>query len=78
VVERDIDLTELYIADEIFACGTSVYLAPVTEVDARVIADGKTGPLTARLREHYTAALHGQGAAHRDWLTLLEPVAARA
>ena len=35
--EREVDLTELYIADEVFACGTSTYIAPVIEVDARAV-----------------------------------------
>ena len=35
--EREVDLTELYIADEVFACGTSTYVAPVKEVDARIV-----------------------------------------
>lgn len=41
VVERTIDLTELYVADEIFACGTSASIAPITEIDAREM--GKVG-----------------------------------
>jgi len=37
VQEREIDLTELYVADEAFACGTSVFVAPIKEVDARQV-----------------------------------------
>ena len=58
--EREVDLTELYIADEVFACGTSTYIAPVIEVDARVVNGGAVGPLTARLRERYLAVLRGE------------------
>jgi branched-chain amino acid aminotransferase len=58
-VEREVDLTELYIADEVFACGTSTYIAPVIEVDARVVNGGAAGPVTTRLRERYNAVLRG-------------------
>ena len=58
--EREVDLTELYIADEVFACGTSTYIAPVIEVDARVVNGAAVGPLTARLRERYLAVLRGE------------------
>ncbi len=58
--EREVDLTELYIADEVFACGTSTYIAPVIEVDARVVNDAAVGPLTERLRERYLAVLRGE------------------
>jgi branched-chain amino acid aminotransferase len=71
VVERDIDLTELYVADEVFACGTSAYLAPVLEIDARRVGDGKLGPLTKRLNAVYTNVLHGRDSRYRDLLTSL-------
>jgi branched-chain amino acid aminotransferase len=58
--EREVDLTELYIADEVFACGTSTYIAPVIEVDARVVNGAAVGPLTAQLRERYLAVLRGE------------------
>ena len=58
--EREVDLTELYIADEVFACGTSTYVAPVIEVDARVVNGGSVGPVTARIRETYLAVLRGE------------------
>ena len=70
--ERTIDMTELYIADEIFACGTSAQIAPVIEVDARFIADGKKGPITARIREAYTNILHGKEEKYRHLLTPLK------
>ena len=51
VVERQIDLTELYIADEVFASGTSANIAPIIEVDARKVADGKPGVITKKLQD---------------------------
>ena len=68
VVERSIDATELYIADEVFACGTSANISPVLEVDARVIADGKIGPITQKLQEMHRLARHDSHK-HKQWLT---------
>ena len=41
VEERTVDLTELYISDEIFACGTSAFFASIIEIDGRSIGMGK-------------------------------------
>jgi len=41
VIEREVDLTEIYIADELFACGTSAFIAPIAEVDKRKIGNGE-------------------------------------
>ncbi|HXH04931.1 MAG TPA: aminotransferase class IV [Candidatus Nitrosotenuis sp.] len=69
VEERTVDLTELYIADEVFMSGTSAFVAPVAEIDARVIGGGSIGPLTNRLRKLHSAHLD----THTDkgWLTTL-------
>ncbi|MDO8591684.1 MAG: aminotransferase class IV [bacterium] len=71
VQERKVDLTELYIADEIFASGTSAYVAPIVEVDARKVADGKSGPLTQKIKKLHDAVLHGGDKNHTGWLTSL-------
>src|SRR5438874_1733449 len=54
---RSIDRTELYIADELFLCGTGAQLSPVTSVDHRRIGDGATGPITAQLSRIYFDAV---------------------
>lgn len=69
VRERTVDLTELYIADEVFASGTSAYAAPIIEIDARKIADGKIGPLTEKIKRLHQDALRGVNKKHADWLT---------
>jgi len=71
-VEREVDLTELYIADEVFACGTSTYITPVIEVDARTVNGARIGPVTARLRERYLAVLRGEDA---EFTHLVSPLA---
>lgn len=70
VVERSIDLTELYIADEIFASGTSANIAPIIEVDARQVADGKIGHVTKQLQALHLAHRHGT-ALDKGWITKL-------
>jgi branched-chain amino acid aminotransferase len=69
--EREVDLTELYIADEVFACGTSTYIAPVIEVDARVVNGSSIGPVTAAVRERYLAVLRGEDEAYDHFVTRL-------
>ena len=72
-VERTIDLTELYIADEVFACGTSAFVAPIVEIDRRRIGAGSMGPLTARLREKHRQVLHGEDSNYVRFLTPVGP-----
>lgn len=57
VQERTVDLTELYIADEVFVCGTSAGVAPVYEIDGRAIGIKESGPVTLTLRKRHQAAL---------------------
>ena len=51
--ERPIDRTELYLCDELFLTGTAVQITAVTQVDHRLIGNGKMGPVTAQLRQLY-------------------------
>lgn len=54
MVERKVSLTELYVADELFACGTSAFISPIIELDNRKIANGKPGDITTKLQEKLT------------------------
>jgi branched-chain amino acid aminotransferase len=69
VVERSIDRTELYAADEVFLCGTGAQLSPVVEIDRRPIGTGRPGPITHQLHDLYFSAIRGRVDAYRDWLT---------
>jgi branched-chain amino acid aminotransferase len=69
VEERRVDRTELYIADEIFLCGTGVQVSPVTRVDGRVLGEGKMGELTRSIQDLYLAAVHGEVPEFGGWLT---------
>jgi branched-chain amino acid aminotransferase len=68
-VERPIGRTELYIADEMFLCGTGAEITPVKSVDRRPIGSGDVGPVTSRLAAHFEAVVRGRVAARREWLT---------
>ena len=67
VVERSIDRTELYAADEIFFCGTGVEVTPVVEVDHRAVGNGQIGPIFSQIRSLYYAVTHGQDPKRREW-----------
>ena len=69
VVERDVERTELYIADEVFICGTAVEVQAVGSVDKYQVGDGETGPVVARLRELFQQAVRRDNPAHAGWLT---------
>lgn len=68
-VERAIDRTELYVADEAFFCGTGVQVAAIASVDHRPVGAGKLGPVVRQLRDVYFAAVRGELPSYRAWLT---------
>lgn len=68
-VERIIDRTELYVADEAFFCGTGVELMPIIEIDRRPVGDGAIGPITQELADLYFKILRGREPRYRDWCT---------
>jgi branched-chain amino acid aminotransferase len=69
VVERDIDRTEVYLADEVFLCGTGVQIAAATKVEHRTIGSGETGAITQRVRDLFFEVVKGRVAKYRNWLT---------
>ena len=52
-IERNVSLSELYVADEVFTTGTVGELTPVLEIDGRRVGSGAAGPLTLELAELY-------------------------
>ena len=67
LVERALARDELYIADEIFLCGTAAEVTPVRELDNRTIGSGARGPITQRVQERYFDVVRGK-AGHAEWL----------
>ena len=68
-VERQIDRSELYIADEVFMTGTAAHLTPVTEVDRRPVGDGTPGPITKELASLFFDIIRGKNEKYKHWCT---------
>jgi branched-chain amino acid aminotransferase len=66
---RVIDRSELYVADEMFLCGTGVQLSPVVELDHRPIGGGRVGPVSREIHDVYFAAVRGEDDRFSHWLT---------
>ena len=66
VRERSLVRTDLYLADEIFVCGTAAEVVPVRAVDGREI--GEPGPVTTLMQQTYLKAVHGEVPAYEEWL----------
>ncbi len=71
VVERDLARAELYIAEEVFLCGTAAELVPVREVDGHALP--APGELTKVIQAKFEDALHGRAPEYSEWLDLVEP-----
>lgn len=68
-VERHIDRTEIYIADEAFLTGTGAQVAWIAEVDKRIIGNGKIGPATAKIQKLFFNIVRGNVSKYSSWLT---------
>lgn len=66
----------LYIADEVFFCGTAAEITPVRSVDKITIGRGKPGSVTRELQRQFMAVVHGEVSGPAGWLTHVRPVAA--
>ncbi len=73
VVERTIDRSEIYVADEAFLCGTGAQISPVIEVDRRPVGSGAVGPVTKRIKDHYFDIVRGRVPAYAHWVTPVYP-----
>jgi branched-chain amino acid aminotransferase len=68
VVEEPISRDQLYIADEVFVCGTAAEVTPVREVDYRTIGNGRRGPVAQALQEEFFKTVKGEGVRSSEWL----------
>ena len=71
-VERSLGRSELYVADEIFLCGTGAQITPVRSVDRRVISE-RIGPVTGELQAYFGDVVHGRVAKRSEWLSPVWP-----
>lgn len=67
VIERDVDRTELYIADEVFCCGTGQEVTAITSIDRYPIAAGEVGPITKEIESLYNRVVRGEHPEYMDW-----------
>jgi len=67
VEEREVDATELYVADELFFVGTAMEVQPIVEIDGYQVGDGAMGPLTGRLQASYFDLVRGRVSAPAGW-----------
>jgi branched-chain amino acid aminotransferase len=68
VIERQIDRTELLVADELFLCGSAAEVAPLTSIDRLLIGNGQAGAITSHLLARFLAAASGELPAHEQWI----------
>jgi branched-chain amino acid aminotransferase len=71
VVEREIDRTELYVADEAFFCGSGYEITPIVSIDRFPLGDGKVGPITRSLQKAYLDIVRGADARFPEWRTAI-------
>ena len=67
-VERTIDRTELYTADEAFLCGSAMEITPVLSIDRYPLSGGE---ITQKLRQAYVAAACGKNESFKNWVTAI-------
>ena len=68
-IERPLDRTEVFLADELFFCGTGVQVVAVTEVDFHPIGSGQMGPVVSQLRKLFFNIVRGNSPKYRHWCT---------
>lgn len=69
VEQRDVDRTELYVADEMFFCGSGYEVTPIVDIDGLAVGGGKVGPVAKKMWESYEALVRGQLVLDPAWLT---------
>lgn len=68
-VQRDVDRSELYFAEEAFICGTGQEIIPVTSIDRLPVGDGTIGPITRMMQKCYFETVRGLVPDRHEWLT---------
>jgi branched-chain amino acid aminotransferase len=71
VIEEPISRDQLYIADELFVCGTAAEVVPVREIDTRPIGDGRMGSITKSIQQSFFQTVQGEGPHAAEWLDWL-------
>jgi branched chain amino acid aminotransferase apoenzyme (EC 2.6.1.42) len=77
-IERQVDRSELYLAEECFFTGTAANIAPIVEVDHRPIGTGKMGKITTELQNLFAQVMLGRNPKYSNWYTLVSPKVVKA
>lgn len=72
VIERSVDKSELFIADEVFLSGTAAKVTPVKKIETYELP--KTRPITEKLREKLTAITENRDADYQQWVEIISIV----
>lgn len=67
-IEAQVSRDQLYIADEVFVCGTAAECIALREIDFRVIGEGKMGPVARAVQGAFQAAIRGEHPRSQEWL----------
>ncbi len=68
-IERPVDRSELYLAQECFFTGTAAHITPIAEIDHRQIGNGEIGEITGKLQQLYAEVIRGNNPKYLDWCT---------
>jgi branched-chain amino acid aminotransferase len=71
VVEEQLSRDQLYVADEVFVCGTAAECTPVSEIDFIQIGQGRRGPVTEAIQTSFFDTLRGKGERSHEWLDVV-------
>lgn len=69
VEEREIDRSEIYIADEAFYCGTGAQVSPISSIDNRPVGTGEMGEITKQVQQLYFDVVKGKVSEYKHWCT---------
>jgi len=72
-IERTVDRSELYLAEECFFSGTAAHITPIIEIDHRTIGTGEIGKITAELQKLFSQVILGRNPKYAEWYTLVSP-----
>lgn len=70
-IERTVDRSELYLAEECFFSGTAAHITPIIEIDHRIIGTGEIGKITAELQNLFSQVILGRNPKYAEWYTLV-------
>jgi branched-chain amino acid aminotransferase len=77
-IERQVDRSELYIAEECFFTGTAAHIAPIGEIDHRPVGTGEFGKISTELQNLFSEVILGRNPKYSEWYTLVSPKPVKA